>query len=50
MPYLHIRKIPKNKYTMEQLIEAGMASKETFDYLMNAVANRDGILFTGKGA
>lgn len=50
LPYLHIRKIPKNKYTMDKLIEAGMASKETFDYLIKAAANRDGILFTGKGA
>lgn len=50
MPYMHIRKIPKTKYTLENLIDAGMASKETFDYLMDAAANRDGILFTGKGA
>lgn len=49
-PYLHIRKIPKTKYTMQQLIDAGMASEKTFDYLINAAANRDGILFTGKGA
>ena len=50
MPYLHIRKISKNKYTLQQLIDAGMASKETFDYLIKAAATRDGILFTGKGA
>lgn len=49
-PYLHIRKIPKTKYTMQQLIDAGMASEKTFEYLINAAANRDGILFTGKGA
>ena len=24
-PYLHIRKIPKTKYTLQQLIDAGMA-------------------------
>ena len=35
---------------MQQLIDAGMASEKTFEYLMNAAANRDGILFTGKGA
>lgn len=50
MPYLHIRKISKNKYTLQKLIDAGMASKETFDYLIKAAATRDGILFTGKGA
>lgn len=49
-PYLHIRKVPKKKYTMQQLIDAGMASEKTFEYLINAAANRDGILFTGKGA
>lgn len=49
-PYLHIRKIPKTKYTIEQLIELGMLTRETADYLIDAAANRDGILFTGKGA
>lgn len=49
-PYLHIRKVPKEKYTIEGLIKAGMLSQETADYLVNAAANRDGILFTGKGA
>lgn len=49
-PYMHIRKIPKQKYKIEELIEAKMMSRETADYLLNAAANRDGILFTGKGA
>ena len=49
-PYLHIRKIPKTKYTLQQLIDAGMAQKETFDYLIKAAGERDGMLFTGKGA
>lgn len=49
-PYLHIRKIPKLKYTVDQLIELGMLNQESADYLVSAAANRDGILFTGKGA
>lgn len=49
-PYMHIRKIPKQKYTIEQLISLGMLTRETADYLLKAAATRDGILFTGKGA
>lgn len=49
-PYMHIRKVAKNKYTIEQLVQAGMMDEATAKYLMNAAANRDGILFTGKGA
>lgn len=49
-PVLHIRKIPKQKYTLEQLIEFGMFDKKTAEYLIDKAANGEGILFTGKGA
>lgn len=49
-PYLHIRKIPKEKYSKEKLIELGLATKEEMDYLVNEVKNGNGVLFTGKGA
>ena len=50
VPYLHIRKIPKKKYTIKNLIELNMLDEKTADYLINAVSNSSGILFTGKGA
>lgn len=49
-PYLHIRKIPKDKYSKEKLIELGLATKEQMDFLVNEVKNGNGIIFTGKGA
>lgn len=49
-PYLHIRKIPKTKYTVDKLVDLGMFNRKTADYLIKAAGNRDGILFTGKGA
>jgi pilus assembly protein CpaF len=49
-PYLHIRKIPKRKYTPEQLIEMGLATKEQMKYLINAIKSGKKIIFTGKGA
>lgn len=50
VPYLHIRKIPKKKYTIKNLIELNMLDEKTADYLINAASNSSGILFTGKGA
>lgn len=50
VPYLHIRKIPKNKYTIKDLIELGMLTEEMADYLVNGAVMSSGILFTGKGA
>ncbi len=50
VPYMHIRKLPKKKYSMENLIEFGMLDKEMADYLINAAGSSGGILFTGKGA
>lgn len=49
-PYVHIRKIPKKKYTIEQLIECGMLTDDMADYLLEAVKESGGIIFTGKGA
>lgn len=50
VPYLHIRKIPKKKYTIEQLIEMGMLTDEIAEYLIEQVSSSSGIIFTGKGA
>lgn len=48
--YLHIRKISKTKYSKEQLIKLGLATNEQMDYLVKAVKEGRGIIFTGKGA
>lgn len=48
--YLHIRKIPKDKYPKEKLIELGLSTKEQMDYLINEIRNGNGVIFTGKGA
>ncbi len=50
VPYMHIRKLPKKKYSIENLQEFGMLNKEMADYLIAAAENSSGILFTGKGA
>jgi len=50
VPYLHIRKIPKKKYTMSDLIEMGMLTEEISEYLIRQAAESSGIIFTGKGA
>lgn len=49
-PYLHIRKVPKDKYSKEKLIELGLATQEQMNYLINEVKNGNGVIFTGKGA
>lgn len=48
-PYLHIRKIPKNKLDLKKLIELGFCTKEEAEYLLNAVKKGLSIIFTGKG-
>lgn len=50
VPYMHIRKIPKKKYSMENLIGFGMLTEEMEAYLVDAAKKSSGILFTGKGA
>lgn len=49
-PYLHIRKVAKTKYTLEDLIHLGMMDMKTASYLMDRLKNGRGMLFTGKGA
>lgn len=49
-PILIIRKIPKEKYTIQELIEKGMMRNDLAEYLLDKAKNAQGILFTGKGA
>lgn len=46
---IHIRKIPKHKYSWEYLKENGMLDDEIHDYLRNRIANGFGFLISGKG-
>lgn len=48
-PYLIIRKIPKKKYTMSDLLKFDMMNQKTAMYLIDKVKTASGILFTGKG-
>lgn len=50
VPYLHIRKIAKEKRTLKDLIALKMLDQKTADYLIGRVENSSGILFAGKGA
>lgn len=50
LPQLHIRKILKNKITLERLIEMGMLDKSTSEKLVEKVLASKGILFVGKGS
>lgn len=49
-PVLHIRKIPKSKYSIEELIEYGMMDETTANYLVWAAREAKGMVFTGKGS
>jgi pilus assembly protein CpaF len=49
-PILIIRKIPKEKYTIEQLIERKMLDRQLAAYLVERAKNAQGMIFTGKGA
>lgn len=49
-PYLHIRKINKHKYSIEDLMNYGMMDMKVASYLLDKVKNGRGMLFTGKGA
>ena len=48
-PYLHIRKIPKEKPSLKDLQEMGMLSKEHADYLKKQI-RKGYVLIAGKGA
>lgn len=46
---IHIRKIPKHKYSWKYLKESGMLDDEIYGYLKNRIANGFGFLISGKG-
>lgn len=48
-PYLHIRKIPKNKYTVEDLVRNGSMPRSVAEYLIEKVKTSPGMIFCGKG-
>lgn len=48
-PYIHIRKIPKQKPSLEDLQELGMLTKEHAEYLKKQIT-RGYVLIAGKGA
>ncbi len=48
-PYIHIRKIPKEKPGLKELQELGMLSKEHADYLKKQI-KKGYVLIAGKGA
>lgn len=50
IPYVHIRKIPKEKVTLDELIKRKMLDEKTKEYLIDKAKNGTGLLFTGKGA
>jgi len=50
LPYVHIRKIPKEKYDMNKLQELGMFDENIKNFLKKIAVESTGILFTGKGA
>lgn len=49
-PYLHIRKVPKNKVTLTKLIEDGMLDEKIAKYLLDKVMTSRGIVFSGPSA
>lgn len=49
-PYLHIRKIPKNKKTLEELQYLDMINQEEKEYLRDKIKKGCSIVLTGKGA
>lgn len=50
IPILTIRKIPKEKYTINGLIQKKMFDESMAQYLIDKARNASGIVFTGKGA
>lgn len=49
-PYLHIRKIAKNKRGIDYLIGEGMMDEVVAAYLVDKARNGKGMIFTGKGS
>ena len=50
LPYLHIRKVPKKKTTLADLIDAKMLDEKIALYLLDKVINSRGIVFAGPSA
>lgn len=50
LPYLQIRKIPKIKRTVDDLINLGFMDRKTADYLIEKARDGSSIVFCGKGA
>lgn len=50
MPYLHIRKVPKKKTTVKDLINAGMMDNKIAAYILDKVISAKGIVFAGPSA
>lgn len=50
MPYLHIRKVPKEKTTLKNLIDAKMLTPKVAKYLLDKVQTSRGIVFSGPSA
>lgn len=48
-PYIHIRKIPKTKTTVQQLIAKGFMTPQVAAYLRQKVVSDGGMLWCGKG-
>lgn len=49
-PYLHIRKVPKKKTTVKDLVEAGMLDEKIAKYLLDKIQTSKGIVFSGPSA
>ena len=49
-PTYHIRKVPKEKYTIDELINLGVMDRTVANYLIWAARNAKGMVFTGKGS
>lgn len=48
-PSLHIRKIPKFKYSIQELVDAHMGTKSQFAYLLNEIEQGHSTLVCGQG-
>ena len=48
-PYLHIRKIPKKKPSINDLIRDGMLTKELAQWLIRQAKEANGMIFVGRG-
>lgn len=49
-PYLHIRKVPKEKTTLDKLKTQGMLDDKIANYLLDKVTTSRGIVFSGPSA